>query len=338
MEEYSDSGEVESMNLRPRPQEEPDLNLTSLIDVVLLLLIFFMVSTTFVDESRLKIQLPQAGNEPAPEQRRDPIEVAVTASGEFRVDGKTLLNTSPVDSVCCRRESCGRARDSADHDSRRCASHSPIRRHCHGCRRATRLSRDQYRDCQRTSALARRTDIGRHGTYRARIEMARTDVTECVGHLSTLADVSDAHIAASLHSVFSARCCFRRAWCCFSAFAKEFGDGTFENRDPRTIVWLPVALVGFFLIRGIGDFTQTYCMGYVGRHIVKRLRGEIFERVLHLPVGFYDRNSSGALLSRLTYQYRTGRSRGNGLGHGRVRESLTIIGSICCCCSSSTRV
>ena len=57
------------MNLRPRPQEEPDLNLTSLIDVVLLLLIFFMVSTTFVDESRLKIQLPQAGTEPAPEQQ-----------------------------------------------------------------------------------------------------------------------------------------------------------------------------------------------------------------------------------------------------------------------------
>jgi biopolymer transport protein ExbD len=84
------------MNLRPRQQEEPDLNLTSLIDVVLLLLIFFMVSTTFVDESRLKIQLPQAGVEKAPEQETQPIEVAVTASGEFRVEGKTLLNTSPA--------------------------------------------------------------------------------------------------------------------------------------------------------------------------------------------------------------------------------------------------
>jgi biopolymer transport protein ExbD len=84
------------MNLQPRPQEEPDLNLTSLIDVVLLLLIFFMVSTTFVDESRLKIQLPQAGVERAPDQQRDPIEIAVTAAGEFRVDGKTLLNTSPT--------------------------------------------------------------------------------------------------------------------------------------------------------------------------------------------------------------------------------------------------
>ena len=58
------------MNLRPRDHEEPELNLISLIDVVLLLLIFFMVSTTFVDESRIKFQLPQASKEPAPEQKQ----------------------------------------------------------------------------------------------------------------------------------------------------------------------------------------------------------------------------------------------------------------------------
>jgi biopolymer transport protein ExbD len=99
------------MNLRPRPKEEPDLNLTSLIDVVLLLLIFFMVSTSFVDESRLKIQLPQAGAEPAPESQRDPIEIAVTASGEFRVDGKTLLNTSPATLSAAVTKVAGERRD-----------------------------------------------------------------------------------------------------------------------------------------------------------------------------------------------------------------------------------
>ena len=53
------------MKLRSRDHEEPELNLISLVDVVLLLLIFFMVSTTFVDESRIKLQLPQASKEPA---------------------------------------------------------------------------------------------------------------------------------------------------------------------------------------------------------------------------------------------------------------------------------
>ncbi len=84
------------MNLSRRNHEEPELNLISLVDVVLLLLIFFMVSTTFVDESRIELQLPQASAKPAAEQRKDPIEVAVTASGEYRVNGQTLINTSPA--------------------------------------------------------------------------------------------------------------------------------------------------------------------------------------------------------------------------------------------------
>ncbi|MET0534527.1 MAG: biopolymer transporter ExbD [Steroidobacter sp.] len=83
------------MNLQPKQHEEPEMNLTSLIDVVLLLLIFFMVSTTFVEDSRIKLQLPQASTEPAAEQKKDPIEVAVTAGGEYRVNGQVLINTSP---------------------------------------------------------------------------------------------------------------------------------------------------------------------------------------------------------------------------------------------------
>jgi len=84
------------MNLKPRTSEEPDLNLTSLIDVVLLLLIFFMVSTTFVDETRIEIQLPQASAAAPPASTSDPIVITVTASGEYRVNGKTLLNNSPA--------------------------------------------------------------------------------------------------------------------------------------------------------------------------------------------------------------------------------------------------
>ncbi|HEX8783178.1 MAG TPA: hypothetical protein VF764_07405, partial [Steroidobacteraceae bacterium] len=47
----------------------------------------------------------------------------------------------------------------------------------------------------------------------------------------------------------------------FAWFAKKFGDGTLVHQDPRTIVWIPVALVGLFLLRGIGEFVQTYYMG-----------------------------------------------------------------------------
>jgi subfamily B ATP-binding cassette protein MsbA len=114
----------------------------------------------------------------------------------------------------------------------------------------------------------------------------------------------------------------------FTAFAKVFGDGTFENRDPRTIVWLPVALIGLFLLRGLGDFTQTYCRGYVGRRIVKQLRGEIFERIVHLPVGYFDRNSSSVLLTKLTYNTEQVGNASTDSVLIMLREALTIIGSI----------
>jgi ATP-binding cassette, subfamily B, bacterial MsbA len=114
----------------------------------------------------------------------------------------------------------------------------------------------------------------------------------------------------------------------FGAFAKAFGDGTFGHRDPRTIVWLPVALVGLFVLRGLGDFTETYFMGYVGRRIVTRLRTEIFQRALLLPIGYFDRNSSAVLLSRLTYNTeQIGQATTDSVAV-IVRESLTLVGSI----------
>jgi ATP-binding cassette, subfamily B, bacterial MsbA len=84
-------------------------------------------------------------------------------------------------------------------------------------------------------------------------------------------------------------------------WAKSLGDNTLIHRDPRTITWAPLILVALFVLRGLGDFTQTYFMGYVGRRVVTRLRGEVFRRVLQFPISYFDRNSAGALLSRLTY-------------------------------------
>ena len=81
------------MNLSPRRREDPELNLTSLIDVVLLRVIFFMVSTTFVEEGRLRVDLPKASNEPV-RALQDPIVVTVTAQGSYRVNDRALVNNA----------------------------------------------------------------------------------------------------------------------------------------------------------------------------------------------------------------------------------------------------
>ena len=82
------------MNLRPIPKEPADINLTPLIDVVFLLLIFFMVSTTFDRDSELSIELPAASAD-ARQKQIDSIEVAIDAKGRFYVNGRQLLNTQP---------------------------------------------------------------------------------------------------------------------------------------------------------------------------------------------------------------------------------------------------
>ena len=81
------------MNLKPRPSEEPELNLISLIDVVLLLLIFFMVSTTFERRSQIELTLPEASRE-ASKDAVDTIQVAVDRNGDVFVNERALVNTS----------------------------------------------------------------------------------------------------------------------------------------------------------------------------------------------------------------------------------------------------
>ena len=80
------------MKFREQEPEQAELNLTPLIDVVFLLLIFFMVSTTFQKESEIKISLPQAATDKQP-LAMDKIEVMVNATGTMHVGGRELVNS-----------------------------------------------------------------------------------------------------------------------------------------------------------------------------------------------------------------------------------------------------
>lgn len=80
------------MNLRPRRRGDPEINLTSLIDVVFLLLLFFILTTSFNRESALRIDLPKASEQAAVEEQK-PIMLSIDAAGEFYVDGRQVVNT-----------------------------------------------------------------------------------------------------------------------------------------------------------------------------------------------------------------------------------------------------
>jgi len=84
------------MNLKPsRRHEEPEINVVSLIDVVLLLVVFFILSAKFSDEGRLRVHLPQASAVPSEKTGAEPLVVSVTQQGGYLVNGHELINASP---------------------------------------------------------------------------------------------------------------------------------------------------------------------------------------------------------------------------------------------------
>lgn len=80
------------MNMRPGRREQLDVNIAPLIDVVFLLLIFFMVTTTFDKFSTIVINLPEATKNPR-EVKLEPIELSIDASGRYYVRNQLLINT-----------------------------------------------------------------------------------------------------------------------------------------------------------------------------------------------------------------------------------------------------
>lgn len=79
------------MKFRRQKKVDNNVNLTPLIDVVFLLLIFFMVSTTFTKESHLVLDLPEADGEVS-ETPLDGIEILIGKNGDYTINGKSLVN------------------------------------------------------------------------------------------------------------------------------------------------------------------------------------------------------------------------------------------------------
>ena len=81
------------MNLRRSVTEDPEISLTGLIDVVFLLLIFFMVSTSFEHQAVLKVDLPEAKNVTAPVDQPNSFELVIDQSGQFYLNDRQLVDS-----------------------------------------------------------------------------------------------------------------------------------------------------------------------------------------------------------------------------------------------------
>jgi len=107
---------------------------------------------------------------------------------------------------------------------------------------------------------------------------------------------------------------------------KKFLDGAFVERDREVLLLVPAGIIVLFTVRGIGDFLAVYAPGWVGRHVIKAMRRDVFERYLQLPTAFFDRNGVAQLLSRLTYNIELVAEAATTAITSLIRDTLTIIG------------
>jgi biopolymer transport protein ExbD len=81
------------MKLQSRSREEPEINVISLVDVLLVLVLFLMVSTTFMRETEISLNLPEAVVETRASAPSDTLEIMITQAGSYLVNGRELVNT-----------------------------------------------------------------------------------------------------------------------------------------------------------------------------------------------------------------------------------------------------
>ncbi len=112
----------------------------------------------------------------------------------------------------------------------------------------------------------------------------------------------------------------------FAWLMKPMVDGSFVDKDPDAIKFVPIALLALFVVRGFAGFASNYYMAWIGWQIVKTLRCEMFGRLLRMPTAAYDQSSSGELISKLTFNVERVSDAATSAFTIVVRDTLTIIG------------
>jgi ATP-binding cassette, subfamily B, bacterial MsbA len=91
---------------------------------------------------------------------------------------------------------------------------------------------------------------------------------------------------------------------CMGLFARSIKpmiDNLFIARDPQSIFWMPIIIVAIFALRSVAIYATDYGTAYIGRGVVQQLRQKVFDHYLRLPTSFFDTESSGHQIARITY-------------------------------------
>lgn len=107
---------------------------------------------------------------------------------------------------------------------------------------------------------------------------------------------------------------------------KPLLDEGFGNAESDFLKVLPLIIFGVMIVRGVSGFVSDYCLSWVSGNVVMNIRRKLFNHFMHMPVSFFDRESTGALLSRITYDSEQVSAATSKALVSIVREGVSIIG------------
>ncbi len=107
---------------------------------------------------------------------------------------------------------------------------------------------------------------------------------------------------------------------------KPLLDEGFGNAESDFLRTLPILIFVMMFVRGVSGFVSTYCLSWVSGNVVMEIRRKIFSQFMHMPVSFFDKEQTGALLSRITYDSEQVSAATSKALVSIVREGASIIG------------
>ncbi|WP_114766921.1 lipid A ABC transporter ATP-binding protein/permease MsbA [Vibrio rhodolitus] len=107
---------------------------------------------------------------------------------------------------------------------------------------------------------------------------------------------------------------------------KPLLDEGFGNAESNFLRILPLIIFGMMIVRGLSGFVSTYCLSWVSGNVVMEMRRSIFNQFMHMPVAYFDKESTGGLLSRITYDSEQVAGATSRALVSIVREGASIIG------------
>ena len=110
------------------------------------------------------------------------------------------------------------------------------------------------------------------------------------------------------------------------ALLKPVLDGTFVEKDPVFLTWAPISLIALFVVRGLAQTVSSAAFASISTHLMHTLREQMFGRLLHLPSAFYEREISGNVISRFTYDVSQISHAGVEVLNALIKDSLIVIG------------